>query len=64
METKWWVPLTYTTGSDMNFRDVKPKVWLNPTDEFITLEDMPSKDDFVLMNLDAAGNKKKKNFFL
>ncbi|KAK6617703.1 hypothetical protein RUM44_005291 [Polyplax serrata] len=53
--TKWWVPLTYTTGSEMNFRDTKPKIWLDPADESVTLTDMPSKNDFVLMNLDVSG---------
>lgn len=54
-DTKWWIPLTYTSGKELNFGDTKPKMWLKPTEDETVLTDMPEEKQFVLMNVQAAG---------
>ncbi|KAL0271368.1 UNVERIFIED_CONTAM: hypothetical protein PYX00_008477 [Menopon gallinae] len=54
-DTKWWIPLTYTSGKDLDFQNTKPKVWVKPTEEETVLTDMPEENQFVLMNVEASG---------
>lgn len=54
-ETRWWIPLTYTDGNELDFGNTRPRLWLKPDDDITVLKDMPDDKQFVLMNLQAAG---------
>ncbi|GJQ77626.1 hypothetical protein Trydic_g12754 [Trypoxylus dichotomus] len=53
--SKWWIPLTYTTASESAFDDIKVKKWFPAEDDEVTIEDLPSSDEWVIFNLQATG---------
>ncbi|KAG8320377.1 hypothetical protein J6590_070663 [Homalodisca vitripennis] len=52
-KTQWWIPVSYTSNSEKSFGDPKPKFWFN--DENKTLEDPAKPEDWLLLNVQAAG---------
>ncbi|XP_038059701.1 putative aminopeptidase-2 [Patiria miniata] len=52
---KWYVPLTYTSASSADF-DSPRSMWLQPQDEFVTLQ-IPggSDDEWLLVNVEKRG---------
>nr|XP_053651337.1 aminopeptidase N-like isoform X1 [Cherax quadricarinatus] len=54
-EYKWWVPLTYTGGDDPNFNETRAKVWMKDTETLITIQSLPTKDHWVIFNLQETG---------
>lgn len=53
-DSKWWIPLTWTTKSENNFETTKPKYWLNKKNDKvnITIED----NEWIIFNIQQAGN--------
>ncbi|RZF45235.1 hypothetical protein LSTR_LSTR010379 [Laodelphax striatellus] len=51
---EWWVPVSYTTQSEMNFIDTLPKVWLEPSVSTKKINNI-NKDDWLLINLKHTG---------
>ncbi|XP_042215803.1 aminopeptidase N-like isoform X2 [Homarus americanus] len=52
---KWWVPLTYTGGDDPNFNETRAKVWMKDSETHITIPSLPTKDQWVIFNLQETG---------
>lgn len=50
---QWWVPITYTTGSNLNFEDTRTMNWLRP-DEVLTVGGI-DPDDWILVNKKQSG---------
>jgi aminopeptidase N len=50
----WWVPITYTTRSELNFSNTKPTHWMK-SEKRIVITDNVSKDDWIIFNLQVTG---------
>ncbi|XP_076397777.1 aminopeptidase N-like [Megachile rotundata] len=50
---QWWVPITYTTGSNLNFEDTRTMNWLRP-DEVLTVEGI-DPEDWIIVNKKQSG---------
>ncbi|KAH8313462.1 hypothetical protein KR067_006395 [Drosophila pandora] len=50
----WWVPLSYTSQSEKNFNNLKPKAWLecdqDGNSQAIAIQRMPKSDQWVIFN--------------
>lgn len=57
---KWWIPLTYTTLSELNFNNTIPHVWLTPSKSCATLKPL-RPNDWIIVNIQQVG---KYNFHL
>jgi len=67
-ESRWWVPLTYTTPGLGNFNDTYNKDWLSDKQWSKQLDDMPDRNTPVIFNVQQTGfyrvNYDKKNWEL
>lgn len=55
-KSSWWVPLTYTTEDKANFtHPTTDMLWMKPSDERITILDLPNKNNWVIFNLQETG---------
>ncbi|KAG5346782.1 AMPN Aminopeptidase, partial [Acromyrmex charruanus] len=50
----WWIPITYTTQTDLHFNDTKPYYWLTPYTEKITIPNI-KQFDWIILNLQQTG---------
>lgn len=51
----WWIPLTYTTASKLDFSVTKPSHWLKAEDFMMITEAGVSPHDWVLFNVNETG---------
>lgn len=54
----WWVPLTYTTSTELDFVDTEPKSWLECDEHGKAIEKVltvPGTNDWILFNIDLSG---------
>ena len=51
----WWVPLSYTTAGESNFRDTTPKMWLPNNSDIHVIEGFPNDNEWIIFNLRASG---------
>lgn len=51
----WWIPLTYTTASKLDFSVTKPNGWLGPDEFTVITETGISANDWVLFNINETG---------
>ncbi|KAK7067746.1 hypothetical protein SK128_013768 [Halocaridina rubra] len=47
----WWVPISYTTQNNANFDNTQPTLWMSDTDLEITVDSLPSQDQWVIFNI-------------
>ncbi|XP_071520248.1 aminopeptidase N-like [Panulirus ornatus] len=52
---KWWVPVTYTSQEAPDFENTQAVVWMNDSEAEITISSLPSKDQWVIFNLQETG---------
>nr|CAD7455286.1 unnamed protein product [Timema tahoe] len=53
---KWWIPLTYTTKSELNFVDTETKQWLTATEESKQLTTpIINQEDWIIFNIQETG---------
>ena len=50
----WWVPLTYTTSSELDFTNTKPKEWLKNIKE-TDVDIAKSDDEWIIFNIQSTG---------
>lgn len=66
--TKWWIPLTYTTECELEFKKTMAKKWLSPKIDSITFKGPKSSGDWIIFNIDASGlylvNYDEENWYL
>jgi hypothetical protein len=48
------VPITYTTGNNIDFLDTAPKVWLKNVKE-VDIEFALAEDEWVILNVQETG---------
>nr|AVD96939.1 putative APN-3 [Nilaparvata lugens] len=53
-EDKWWVPVSYTTQSEMDFNNTQPKIWLEPFKPTKKITNI-DPNDWLLINLKHTG---------
>jgi hypothetical protein len=53
----WWVPITYTSQPELDFDSTRPRLWLDPALKETSVAGMPRPDQWVLFNVQAAGDK-------
>ncbi|XP_050542648.1 aminopeptidase N-like isoform X2 [Daktulosphaira vitifoliae] len=51
----WWIPLTYTTASKLDFSTTKPSHWFKPQEFMMLTETGVSSKDWVLFNINETG---------
>ncbi|KAK7081103.1 hypothetical protein SK128_000833 [Halocaridina rubra] len=51
----WWVPITYTTQDNPNFDNTQPMMWMADTDLEITVDTLPTQDQWVIFNIQETG---------
>lgn len=51
----WWIPLTYTTSSKLNFSVTKPSSWFKPEKVMTIIDTGISSNDWVLFNINETG---------
>jgi len=50
----WWVPLTYTSATELDFVNTMPRKWIPVGQREVTIDNIPEKD-WVLFNIQLAG---------
>lgn len=51
----WWIPVSYTDSSKVRAEaSTMPRLWMNDTGA--SLENLPDKDSWLLLNINATGN--------
>ncbi|XP_017023784.1 aminopeptidase N-like [Drosophila kikkawai] len=54
----WWVPLSYTTQSELDFNNMSPRDWLECSKEGLSqpkkIENLPRADQWVILNTQVA----------
>ncbi|XP_015184598.1 PREDICTED: aminopeptidase N-like [Polistes dominula] len=53
-DVKWWIPINYTSKSEVNFSSTLPTHWLKPQDENLTIDNIDPNDWFVF-NVQQTG---------
>ncbi|XP_063887279.1 aminopeptidase N-like [Scylla paramamosain] len=51
----WWVPLTHTSQASPDFNDTLVKVWLKGTETQTSVHNLPTRDHWVVFNLQQTG---------
>lgn len=55
-ETLWWIPLSYTTSSESDFENTKPKDWIRGTVKLSKEFENITNDDWIIVNIQGTGN--------
>jgi aminopeptidase N len=51
---QWWIPVTLTSESDLNFEKFTPRAWMK-REKQIKIQNLPAKDKFVIVNAEEIG---------
>jgi len=51
----WWIPLTFTTSSKLDFSVTKPSYWFKPEEFMMITETGIPSNDWVLFNINETG---------
>lgn len=54
-EALWWIPLSYTTSSEIDFENTKPKDWIRGTEKFSKEFENITEDDWIVVNIQGTG---------
>jgi len=54
VKDKWWIPITYTTQTELNFSNTVPSYWLGSNDQQITITKI-DPFDWIIINLQQTG---------
>jgi aminopeptidase N len=50
----WWIPITYTSKSRLNFNDTKPSHWLKATKN-LTIQESFENSEWIVVNIQQTG---------
>lgn len=54
-DTKWFVPISYTTAGETNgFDNTAPKAWLLPDDAGLDIEFKSAEKDWIILNIQES----------
>jgi aminopeptidase N len=51
----WWIPVSYTTASEKDFKSTSPKLWLRG-EKAIHVNITVKKEDWFIANIQQTGN--------
>lgn len=51
----WWIPISYTTGKELNFNTTKPKLWLRGEKSIAVRNITIQSDDWLIANIQQTG---------
>lgn len=54
-DTLWWIPLSYTTMSQANFSDTKPKDWIRGVEKISKDFKQMTPKDWIIVNIQGTG---------
>ncbi|XP_039291106.1 aminopeptidase Q-like [Nilaparvata lugens] len=52
---RWWIPLSYTTSTELDFNDTRPREWFNVSNAFHQVEINLDDDEWIMFNIQLAG---------
>ncbi|RZF34615.1 hypothetical protein LSTR_LSTR008640 [Laodelphax striatellus] len=52
---RWWIPLSYTTSTELDFNDTRPREWFNVSNACHQVEINLDDDEWILFNIQLAG---------
>lgn len=52
-DSKWWIPVTFTSQSEKKFDNTQPRLWFR---DVKSLPDPAPASEWFMLNLQAAGN--------
>ena len=52
---RWWVPITWTSQADLDFTQTQPSVWMDDSQDSITIQGVPYADLWVIFNIQQMG---------
>ncbi|CAG2061693.1 unnamed protein product, partial [Timema podura] len=54
--SRWWVPLTFTSQADQDFLSTAPKIWMNDSQTDTTIADIGARaNQWVIFNIQETG---------
>ncbi|XP_071443368.1 uncharacterized protein [Hetaerina americana] len=51
----WWLPLTFTTASTLDFTKTLPSIWLSKKEDLFVIKELQKGDDWIIFNLQESG---------
>uniref|UniRef100_A0A6A7FYW6 Aminopeptidase n=1 Tax=Hirondellea gigas TaxID=1518452 RepID=A0A6A7FYW6_9CRUS len=54
-DLRWYIPITFTDQNYPYFVHTKPRTWLRPQDDQLTVTGLPSRDKWAIFNLQQTG---------
>ncbi|KAJ8889370.1 hypothetical protein PR048_008869 [Dryococelus australis] len=55
-DRRWWVPLTYTSQSQIDFSNTSTRQWINSSESEVLIQDLPaSSSQWVIFNIQQIG---------
>lgn len=57
----WWIPVSYTTASEKDFKSTRPKLWLRGERSIVVNDISVGENDWFIANIQQTG-KVKQNF--
>ncbi|KAF2365599.1 Peptidase M1 membrane alanine aminopeptidase N-terminal [Trinorchestia longiramus] len=54
-DLRWWIPITFTDQRYPSFEHTRPRTWLRPQDDELSVTGLPSLDKWVVFNLQQTG---------
>jgi hypothetical protein len=51
--SNWWIPITYTMSTDLNFNVTTPRYCIMPKQNFVI--PLKNNDDWIILNLQQTG---------
>lgn len=60
-EPLWWIPITYTSKSNADFKTTKPVEWMKGTKTLLLNRTNIPPNDWVIFNIQQTGNTFSKN---
>lgn len=55
MEQYWWIPITYTTQNELNFKNTSTKLWMQQTPEDVLENINATENQWILLNIQQTG---------
>lgn len=55
MEQYWWIPITYTTQNELNFKNTSTNLWMQQTPEDILENINAAENQWILLNIQQTG---------
>ncbi|KAK3890636.1 hypothetical protein Pcinc_005432 [Petrolisthes cinctipes] len=51
----WWIPISYTTQTQLNFSQTHPQRWMSPATHTIQMTGLPNENQWIVVNVQQTG---------